>query len=134
MKLTGLSAKQVEESRLKHGSNTLTEIPPDPLWKKVLEGFKDPMIMILLVALFVQVVLFFLGETEWFEPVAILIAILIANGVASVSESIILMKLSYGSWTSRCLSLRGMWITGLPMLNIFCWRSPRIWFSTLSTI
>lgn len=87
MKLTGLSAKQVEESRLKHGSNTLTEIPPDPLWKKVLEGFKDPMIMILLVALFVQVVLFFLGETEWFEPVAILIAILIANGVASVSES-----------------------------------------------
>ena len=87
MKLTGLSAKQVEESRLKHGSNTLTEIPPDPLWKKVLEGFKDPMIMILLVALFVQVVLFFLGEAEWFEPVAILIAILIANGVASVSES-----------------------------------------------
>lgn len=87
MKLTGLSAKQVEESRLKHGANTLTQIPPDPLWKKILEGFKDPMIMILLVALVVQVVLFFLGETEWFEPVAILIAILIANGVASVSES-----------------------------------------------
>lgn len=87
MKLTGLSAKQVEESRQKHGANTLTQIPPDPLWKKILEGFKDPMIMILLVALVVQVVLFFLGETEWFEPVAILIAILIANGVASVSES-----------------------------------------------
>ena len=29
-----------------------------PLWKKILEGFKDPMIMILLVALVVQVVLF----------------------------------------------------------------------------
>lgn len=87
MKLTGLSTKQVEESRLKHGANTLTQIPPDPLWKKILEGFKDPMIMILLVALVVQVVLFFLGETEWFEPVAILIAILIANGVSSVSES-----------------------------------------------
>lgn len=87
MKLTGLSAKQVEESRLKYGANTLTQIPPDPLWKKILEGFKDPMIMILLVALVVQVVLFFLGETEWFEPVAILIAILIANGVSSVSES-----------------------------------------------
>ena len=87
MKLTGLSAKQVEESRQKHGANTLTQIPPDPLWKKILEGFKDPMIMILLVALVVQVVLFFLGETEWFEPVAILVAIMIANGVASVSES-----------------------------------------------
>ena len=87
MKLTGLSSKQVEESRQKYGANTLTQMPQDPLWKKILEGFKDPMIMILLVALVVQVVLFFLGETEWFEPVAILIAILIANGVASVSES-----------------------------------------------
>ena len=87
MKLTGLTTKQVEESRKKHGSNSLTQIPPDPLWKKILEGFKDPMIMILLVALAVQVVLFFLDQAEWFEPVGILIAILIANGVASVSES-----------------------------------------------
>lgn len=87
MKLNGLTTKQVEESRNKHGSNNLTQIPPDPLWKKILEGFKDPMIMILLVALAVQVVLFFLGQAEWFEPVGILIAILIANGVASVSEN-----------------------------------------------
>lgn len=87
MKRTGLTAEQVEESRSKHGSNSLTQIPPDPLWKKILGGFKDPMIMILLVALVVQVVLFFLGQAEWFEPVGILIAILIANGVASVSES-----------------------------------------------
>lgn len=87
MKLKGLTAQEVEESRRKHGANTLTEIPPDPLWKKILEGFKDPMIMILLVALAVQMVLFFLGQAEWFEPVGILIAIMIANGVASVSES-----------------------------------------------
>ena len=45
------------------------------------------MIMILLVALVIQVVLFFLGQAEWFEPVGILIAIVIANGVASVSEN-----------------------------------------------
>ena len=87
MKRTGLTAEQVEESRSKHGSNSLTQIPPEPLWKKILEGFKDPMIMILLVALVVQVVLFFLGQAEWFEPAGILIAIMIANGVASVSES-----------------------------------------------
>lgn len=87
MKLQGLSASQVDESRKQHGTNALTQIPPDPLWKKILEGFKDPMIMILLVALVVQVVLFFLGQAEWFEPVGILIAILIANGVASISEN-----------------------------------------------
>lgn len=87
MKRTGLTAEQVEESRNKHGSNSLTQIPAEPLWEKILEGFKDPMIMILLVALVVQVVLFFLGQAEWFEPAGILIAIMIANGVASVSES-----------------------------------------------
>ena len=87
MKFEGLSSKAVEESRSKHGTNALTQIPPDPLWKKILEGFKDPMIMILMVALVIQVVLFFLGQAEWFEPVGILIAILIANGVASISEN-----------------------------------------------
>ena len=87
MKHPGLTAKQVEESRQQHGANTLTQIPPDPLGKKILEGFKGPMIMILLVALVVQVVLFFLGQSEWFEPVGILVAILIANGVASISEN-----------------------------------------------
>lgn len=87
MKFKGLTEQEVENSRQKYGANTLTEIPPDPLWKKILEGFKDPMIMILLVALVVQVVLFFLGQSEWFEPVGILIAIMIANGVASISEN-----------------------------------------------
>ena len=87
MKFQGLSSQKVEESRKQFGSNSLTQIPPEPLWKKILEGFKDPMIMILVVALVIQVILFFLGQAEWFEPVGILVAILIANGVASISEN-----------------------------------------------
>ncbi len=87
MKHSGLTSQEVERSRQTHGANTLTQIPPDPLWKKILEGFKDPMIMILLVALVVQVILFFMGQAEWFEPFGILVAIIIANGVSSVSES-----------------------------------------------
>ena len=97
MNLQGLSGKAVEESRRKYGSNILTRIPPTPLWKRILEGFKDPMISILCVALVIQVVLFVLGknclkvmpdaDTQWYEPLGVLIAILIANGVASVSES-----------------------------------------------
>ena len=87
MNLKGLSTKQVEENRKKYGTNALTQIPPEPLWKKILEGFKDPMIMILLVALAVQIILFFIGQAEWFEPVGIFIAIMIANGVSSISEN-----------------------------------------------
>ncbi len=86
MKLTGLTTEQVEKSRKEHGSNDLTQIPPEPLWKKFLKGFTDPMIIILLVALAIQIVLFCIGESGWYEPVGVLIAILIANGVSSVSQ------------------------------------------------
>ena len=77
MNLKGLTSQQAEESRRKNGANTLTQIPPDPLWKKILEGFKDPMIMILLVALAIQVVLWIMGKAEWYEPVCVLVAILL---------------------------------------------------------
>lgn len=87
MKQNSLNEEQVKKSRDLHGSNILTQIPPDPLWKKFLNGFKDPMIMILLVALIVQLVLFFLGQSEWFEAAGIFTAIVIANGVSSISES-----------------------------------------------
>ncbi len=87
MKIQGLSEKAVEESRRLHGANILTRIPPDPLWKKILQGFRDPMIIILLVALGIQVILFLLGHADWFEPAGILAAILIANGVSSISEN-----------------------------------------------
>lgn len=86
MNLKGLTEVEVQKSREEHGSNELTQIPPDPLWKKILEGFTDPMIIILLVALVVQVVMVIMGKAEWFEPVGVLIAILIANGVSSISE------------------------------------------------
>ena len=86
MNLTGLTAEQVKESRKKHGTNDLTQIPPEPLWKKFLKGFADPMIIILLVALGIQVAMFFMGKADWYEPVGVLIAILIANGVSSVSQ------------------------------------------------
>ena len=87
MKHQGLTLNFVEESRRQNGSNTLTQIPLDPLWKKILKGFRDPMIIILLVALAIQVILFFLKQAAWFEPIGILVAILIANGVASISEN-----------------------------------------------
>ena len=87
MEFKGLTQKQAEESALKYGKNTLTQLPPVPLWKKILLGFKDPMLLILCVALAVQVVLFLLKKAEWYEPVGVFVVIIIANGVASISEN-----------------------------------------------
>ena len=46
----GLSGKEVEESRLKHGDNTLTPPRKTSMWQLYLEKYKDPIIQILLVA------------------------------------------------------------------------------------
>ena len=54
MQFTGVKSSEVEALRLKYGSNQLTQIPPDPLWKKLLKGFKAPMLIILMVALVIR--------------------------------------------------------------------------------
>lgn len=87
MQFTGLKSAELEALRQKYGSNKLTQLATESLAKKIIKGFKDPMIMILLVALAVQLILFALGQAEWFESVGIFIAIIIANGVAAISEN-----------------------------------------------
>ena len=84
--IKGLTDSEVQASREQHGSNALTELPREPLLSKFLASLADPMIIILLCALVIQLVLFFLGRAEWFEPFGILVAVLIASGVSSITE------------------------------------------------
>ncbi len=82
----GLTQIQVKENREKYGTNALTELPREKLAQKFLNSLADPMIIILLCALAIQLVLFFLGKAEWFEPFGVFAAILIAGGVSSITE------------------------------------------------
>ena len=84
--IKGLTQSQVKESRDKYGSNALTELPRESLAQKFLANLTDPMIIILLCALAIQLVLFFLGRAEWFEPFGVFVAILIAGSVSSITE------------------------------------------------
>lgn len=84
--LKGLSDSEVSSSRKQFGSNALTELPTEPLLSKFLASLSDPMIIILLCALTIQLVLFLMGRAEWFEPAGILAAVLIAGGVSSLTE------------------------------------------------
>src|SRR5271168_4328489 len=47
---TGLSAEGVNLSRQQFGENRLTPLPHEPLWKKFIEKFDEPIIKILLAA------------------------------------------------------------------------------------
>lgn len=93
--MTGLTGAQVEESRLKHGSNILTPPPGVPVWRKFLAKFKDPMIIILLVAGVLSLCISFYeyyssaehGFEAFIEPIGIFIAILLATGLAFYFEN-----------------------------------------------
>src|SRR5947209_14234661 len=53
---TGLTADMVARSRQRFGSNRLTPLPREPLWKKFLEKFDEPIIKILLAAALLSMV------------------------------------------------------------------------------
>ena len=89
----GLTKEEVLESRLRYGTNVFSEPEKVPLWIRFLQKFKDPLIIILLVAGVLSVSIsfyeyFVLREdtTVFFEPVGIFIAILLATGLAFLFE------------------------------------------------
>ena len=82
MKYTGLTDKQVEESRSKFGSNEIPDSEPTTFWEEFKETFSDPMIKILLAIAALMIVMFFFGYAEIYEPLGTIVAVLI---VATVS-------------------------------------------------
>jgi len=86
MKKFGLTSQQVQASLDKHGNNTLSQPPRDTFLDKLLDNFKDPIIRILLFALFVNVVFVFMGHGDWIETCGIFLAILLATLVSTYSE------------------------------------------------
>ena len=84
--ISGLSDQEVAESRKKYGSNELTPYELESFWSKLLGNLKDPIIIILIVALFVILLLSFFGLTEWYEAVAIGVAVALATMVSTFSE------------------------------------------------
>lgn len=90
---TGLNAQEVAENRKKYGENLLTPPAQIPLWKRFITKFKDPLIIILLVAGVLSIAISFYeyhglheGTEVFFEPVGIFIAILLATGMAFFFE------------------------------------------------
>jgi calcium-translocating P-type ATPase len=82
----GLTDAQVEQSRTEHGSNAVTLQAIESFWSKLLGNFQDPIIIILIVALFITAGLAILGYAEWYEGVGIALAVVIATLVATLSE------------------------------------------------
>ncbi len=82
---TGLTEAEVLKSREQHGVNLLTPPKETPWWMLYLEKFKDPIILILLVATAISLG-FGIIEGNFTESIGIIFAILIATGVGFWQE------------------------------------------------
>lgn len=78
--MRGLTSNQVEESREKHGDNSLTPPKRESLLKLFFEKFSDPVIKILLIAAFLSLGISFV-HNEFYETIGIFFAIFLATGV-----------------------------------------------------
>ncbi|PQV62933.1 Ca2+-transporting ATPase [Abditibacterium utsteinense] len=86
MKLTGLTSQQVEQSRATHGANMLTPPPRIPWWQEFLSKFEDPVIRILIIAALISFGVGLLEKHISIESIGIVIAILLATGLAFWNE------------------------------------------------
>ena len=81
----GLSNEEVLINREKYGKNIFTKKKQDTFFKLLLETFSDPIIKILLIALGIKTI-FLIRDFDWYETVGIILAILVASLISSISE------------------------------------------------
>lgn len=81
----GLTDEEVEASRARYGTNALQTRKKRSFFRELLSNFGDPIIRVLLIALFVNVVVLF-REVNWLETGGILLAVFLSTFVSTVSE------------------------------------------------
>jgi len=82
----GLTDQEIQESRAQFGSNELSMYNQEGFWDKLIGNFKNPIIIILCIALVLVLTLSFFGMTEWYEALAIGTAVALAVLVSTLSE------------------------------------------------
>ena len=81
----GLSAEAATSSRAQFGANRLTPLPREPLWKKFLEKFDEPIIKILLAAALLSIVVDLFKHDITQGGVALLVVIVVMGAGLAVA-------------------------------------------------
>lgn len=81
----GLTDEEVLKSREKNGSNIITNKKKNTFLEMFISSLGDPIIRILIIALGIKLV-FLIKDFDWYETVGIVIAILVASLISSISE------------------------------------------------
>ena len=78
--MKGITNQRAQELREQYGENVLSPAKRDPWYIMLLDGFKDPLIIILSVAAILSLVIGII-KSEYMEPIGIIAAIILAVGV-----------------------------------------------------
>lgn len=83
---SGLNDFDASEMRKKYGSNKLSDKKQETFFQKYFKSFDDPIITILLAALFVNVIFTFFGKVDWFECAGIFLSVILSTFISTLSE------------------------------------------------
>ena len=81
----GLSDEEVIFNRKKYGTNAITNVKSEGIIHMFFETLGDPIIKILLIVLAIKIVFLF-KDFDWYETIGILIAIMLASFISTISE------------------------------------------------
>lgn len=84
----GLNDKQIEESRLTFGKNVLPSKKPKPIWLKILDQFKELIMILLLVASIISIatgIISIVNDAEIFEIISPFVEAGVIWGIISVN-------------------------------------------------
>lgn len=83
--IKGLSDDEVKKSREMNGTNEITGHKRNTLLSLIIESLNDPIIKILMIALGIKV-LFLFHDSDIYETIGIIVAIILASVISSLSE------------------------------------------------
>ena len=84
--LKGLTDQQVEESRLKHGSNVIEEAEAETFFEKVKAQLGDPMIKLLIAIAVIMGILAVIGHGDWLEVAGIVFSVALVTLISARTE------------------------------------------------
>lgn len=116
----GLSKEEVYQSRDQYGTNSINTMSTNSFLKKLVESLGDPIIRILLIALGIKTV-FLIQNFDWYETVGIVIAILVASLISTISEygsEKAFNKLQEEASKIKCQVLREGQVHNLPIEDV----------------
>lgn len=84
--IKGLTSQQAKKSAQESGKNILTPKERRSFFKTYWENYDDPIIIVLLIALGINIIFTFFGKVDWHECAGILLSVIISTFVSAISE------------------------------------------------